>query len=107
MEDQNRMSLNDKIQKLVNSYKILKQKHNVLSIEKEKLTEKGQQVEEAHAQAMQQIDELKHTLSEKNEEIEMLMEDNSRLNEKLANYENKTKNALEQLDDVLGQLTDY
>jgi chromosome segregation ATPase len=107
MEEQNRMSLNDKIQKLVNSYKILKQKYNVLSIEKEKLSEKTQQIEQAHATAMQQIDGLKNQLAEKNEEIEMLMEDNTRLNEKVSGYESKTKNALQQLDDVLGQLTDY
>ena len=45
-------------------------------------------------------------ISEKDDEIEMMMEENSRLTEQLNNYENKTKTALDQLDEVLGQLTD-
>jgi len=106
MEDQNRLSLNDKIQKLINSYKILKQKYNVLSIERNNLVEKYHQVEQAHGTAMEQIDKFRRELNEKNEEIEMMMEDNSRLNEQVNGYETKTKSALEQLDDVLGQLTD-
>ena len=106
MEEQRNLSLNDKIQKLINNYKILKQKYNVVLIEKNNFSEKSSRLEEAHGTAMIQIDSLKRAVTENEEEIEMLMEENNKLTEQLGSYETKTQSALEQLDDVLGQLTD-
>ena len=106
MEEKRELSLNDKIQKLINNYKVLKQKYNIQAVEKGNLSEKCSQLEEAHGKAMVQIDSLKHATDEHEEEIEMLMEENNKLTEQINSYETKTQSALLQLDDVLGQLTD-
>ena len=92
MENQ-KLSLNEKIQKLISNYQELKEKYLTLIHEKEEL-EKTK-------------DTLNQTLYEKNlkiEELEDLKSQVEKLTTKLNMYEQETEQAVTKIDDVLNQV---
>ncbi len=106
MENQQITGLDGKIQKLINNYTNLKNKYAELLIQKADLEQSNRDLTEYKLEHSEKLRQMEATNDLQRTNIVDLREENSRIQEQLQKYENKTKDALSKIDSILSQIDD-
>lgn len=106
MENQQMTGLDEKIQRLINNYTNLKNKYAELIIEKADLEQSNRDLTEYKLENSEKLRQMDATNNMQKANLQELQEDNSRLQDQLYKYENKTKEALSKIDSILNQIDD-
>ncbi len=106
MEGKPILSLDEKIQKLINNYTELKNKYANLVLEKAELEKLNTSLSEFKSENSGKLEELQSSSNKQKEEVEFLRNENRNLREELEKHENKMKEASSKLDSIFNQLND-
>lgn len=106
MEDRQQLSLDDKIQKLINNYTELKNKYANLMLEKAELEKNLNDLSNFKNTNSGKLEELESSNIKQKEEIEFLRTENQKLREQIQQYDSRMKEASSRLDSVFDQLND-
>ena len=106
MQDQTIVGIDDKIQKLINGYTVLKKKYATVVEEKDKLLQANLAFQENQSEKSGKFAEMETTINKQKEEIEFLRTENANLREKNHQYENKMKEASNKIDNIFNQINE-
>jgi len=106
MEEKPVLSLDEKIQKLINNYTELKTKYADLVVQKAEMEKTNSELSEFKSLNNGKLEELQESFNKQQEEIEFLRNENRNLRSQTEKYENKMKEASSKIDSIFGQLSD-
>ncbi len=106
MEERPVLSLDEKIQKLINSYTEIKSKYADAIVAKTELEKQNTILSEFKNENEDKLLRLVESDSKQKEEIEFLKNENRNLRDQLDDYNNKMKEASTKIDSIFNQLND-
>ena len=106
MEERSVLSLDDKIQKLINGYTEIKSKYADAIVAKTELEKQNAVLSEFKNDNEEKLLRLVESDSKQREEIEFLKTENRNLHDQLDDYNNKMKEASTKIDSIFNQLND-
>ena len=106
MEDRSVLSLDEKIQKLINGYTEIKSKYADAVIASTELQKQNTALSEFKNENEGKLLRLVESDSKQREEIEFLKTENRNLRDQLDEYNNKMKEASTKIDNIFNQLND-
>ena len=106
MEERPVLSLDDKIQKLINGYTKIKSKYADAVIANTELEKENAILSDFKNENEQKLLRLIESDSKQQEEIGFLKTENGKLREQLDEYNNKMKEASNKIDSIFNQLND-
>jgi len=106
MEETKFMSLDDKIQRLINNYTKIKNENANLVMEKAELKKKLDDLSNFKSTNSGRREELEISNSKQEEKIEFLKSENRKLREKLEGFDHKMNEASSKLDNIFDQINE-
>lgn len=106
MEERAVLTLDEKIQKLINNYTELKNKYANLVLANAELEKESRELKDYKSTNSVKLMELEASCRKQNEEIEFLRDENKSLRSQVENYDNKMKEASSKIDNIFDQLKD-
>ncbi|MCK5051316.1 MAG: hypothetical protein KAS53_06250 [Candidatus Cloacimonetes bacterium] len=106
MEDRSVLSLDEKIQKLINGYTEIKSKYADAVIANTELKNQNATLSEFKNENEEKLLRLVESDRKQIEEIEFLKTENRNLRDQLDDYNNKMKEASTKIDSIFNQLND-
>jgi len=106
MEGQPVLSLDEKIQKLINSYTEIKSKYADAVVANSELKKQNESLSEFKQENEDKLVLLVESDSKQKEEIEFLKNENKKLREQLNEYNSKMQEASTKIDSIFNQLND-
>ena len=106
MEERQHLSLDDKIQRLINNYTELKNKYANVVLEKAELERNLNDLSNFKTTNSGRLEELETSNIKQKEDIDFLREENKKLREQLESYDNKMKEASSKIDNIFDQMND-
>ena len=106
MEERPVLNLDEKIQKLINSYTEIKSKYADAIVAKTELEKQNAILSEFKNENEDKLLRLVESDSKQKEEVEFLKNENRNLRNQLDDYNNKMKEASTKIDSIFNQLND-
>ena len=106
MEERPVLNLDEKIQKLINSYTEIKSKYADAIVAKTELEKQNTILSEFKNENEDKLLRLVESDSKQKEEVEFLKNENRNLRDQLDDYNNKMKEASTKIDSIFNQLND-
>ncbi len=106
MEERSVVSLDEKIQKLINVYTEIKSKYADAVVANTELEKQNTALSEFKNENEEKLLQLVESDSKQREEVEFLKAENRKLRDQLDEYNNKMKEASTKIDSIFNQLND-
>lgn len=106
MEGQSVLSLDEKIQKLINSYTEIKSKYADAVVTNSELRKQNESLSEFKQENEDKLVLLIESDTKQKEEIEFLKNENKKLRDQLNEYNSKMQEASTKIDSIFNQLND-
>lgn len=106
MEGQSVLSLDEKIQKLINSYTEIKSKYADTVVANSELRKQNETLSEFKQENEERLLNLIESDKKQKEEIEFLKRENKNLREQVSDYNSKMNEASTKIDSIFNQLND-